>query len=324
MRFLIIHFLFFVSFLSVCNAANFHAVCYQDTLPAKHDSSEISKTNTNLLSQKMLSKTDERQQANFDTVFKPFKSFIKHTSIESTTNLTIKEQKISYKTVADFITKYTLNGVASGKRIFNVSIVKLNTKVETMGLQLQYNSDSVQADTTSSFAKPLFDIVGKNIRVDIDTAGKILSVDTSEVNANINTVLSSLYVNGESFKIGENFGLLYNKNTDNFQLGYVWTNSSENENGKTISKYTVQSLLHNEIILLVQGEIIQNGTFWNNGHVFNTNFTGSHSGKVIIAKDSKLIKQKITVYNLHGTIHYSDGDLPAAAVSRIIENLNPS
>lgn len=315
--------LFIFLFISSFSFASFsvHRV-YRDTLP---DSTVVPKQIHNDSLNKTAPATDSMQHGNgFTAVFKPFKTFSKNTSIESVTNLTIQQQDISYKTKADFTTQYMLDKQTGNQYRFDVSVTKLNTRVETMGLQLQYNSqDSVQQDTTSGFAKPLFDIVGKTITLGVDSVGTILSVDTSDTGNKVSNVLSGLSVAGEDFEAGNNFGLLFSKNTDSLQNGYTWTDSSETGGRKRITTYTVQSRLHNDVVLLTTGSIEQSGTIWSSGRSFKADFTGTQTGKIIISAATRLIKQRNITYTLHGTVHYNDMDIPAAASSRINETINP-
>lgn len=315
--------LFAFIFISPFSFASFPAhYIYCDTLP---DSAVVPQQIHNDSLNKTASTTDSVQRGNgFTAVFKPFKTFDKNTSIESVTNLTIQQQNIAYKTKADFTTQYMLDKHTDNQFQFDVSVTKLNTRVETMGLQLQYNSqDSVQQDTTSGFAKPLFDIVGKTITLNTDSAGTILSVDTSDIGNKVGNVLSGLSVAGENFQPGNNFGLMMNKNPDSLQLGYNWTDSSEIQGKKRTTKYTVQSRLHNDIVLLVNGTVEQNGTFWSNGHSFQTDFSGSQTGKIVISGNNRLIKLRNITYTLHGTVHFNGQDIPATATSRINETINP-
>lgn len=273
-------------------------LCQDSTIVSKSATQEDT---SGAMSNKPPTSVDSTQQVNrFASIFKPFKTFSKNTSIESVTNLTVQQQNISYKTKADFTTQYMLNRHTGSQYQFDVSVTKLNTRVETMGLQLQYNSqDSVQQDTTSGFAKPLFDIVGKTITLNVDSTGRILSMDTSDTGNKISNVLSGLSIAGEDFQAGNNFGLLFDKNTDSLQNGFSWTDSTQTAGRKRITIYTVQSRLHNDIILLIGGSTQQSGTVWSGGRSFKADFTGSQSGKIIISAATQLIKQRNITYTLH-------------------------
>ena len=312
--------LIFISSFSFASSAA-HRI-YRDSLP---DSTVVPQQIHNDSLNKSTTPTDSVQQTNgYISVFKPFRTFNKNTSIESVTNLTIQQQNVSYKTKADFTTQYMRDKHTDSQFQFNVSVTKLNTRVETMGLQLQYNSqDSVQQDTTSGFAKPLFDIVGKTITLNTDSTGTILSVDTSDIGNKVGNVLSGLSIAGENFQPGNNFGLMMNKNPDSLQPGYFWTDSSQINGKKRVTKYTVQSRLHNEIVLLVNGTVEQTGIFQSDGHSFQTDFSGSQTGKIIVSGDNRLIKLRNITYTLHGTVHFNGQDIPATATSRINETINP-
>ena len=302
-------------------AFNVHRV-YTDTLP---DSTIVPRIHNDTASLNKTTPRDSVQQNNgFISVFRPFRTFNKNTSIESVTNLTIQQQNVSYKTKADFTTQYTLDKHTDNQFLFDVSVTKLNTRVETMGLQLQYNSqDSVQQDTTSGFARPLFDIVGKTITLNVDSTGTILSVDTSDIGNKVGNVISGLSVAGENFQPGNNFGLMLNKNPDSLRLGYTWTDSSQINEKKRITKYTVQSRLHDEIVLLVNGTVEQTGIFQSDGHSFQTDFSGSQTGKIIVSGDNRLVTLRSIAYTMHGTVHFNGQDIPATATSRINETINP-
>ncbi|HEY0299262.1 MAG TPA: hypothetical protein VGB84_08590 [Arachidicoccus sp.] len=324
-----------ISFLFCKNvfADNYFISAYKDSLPAHTVEKTADTSSYNNLKRTSITDSFLYQpfgQMKYDTsysignIFKPYKKFTKNTTIESTTNLNIQQQNVSYKTKAIFATQYFLNNASHGLFQFDVSVTQLNTKVETMGLQLQYNSqDSIQHDTTSTFAKPLFDIVGKSMQLTIDSNNIIQAIDSSETGKSISTVLSGLSVAGENFEIGNNFGLLLNKNTDSLQLSYTWYDSLKTPNNSYLTKYTVQNILHDEIVLLVSGSISQSGTIWSDGHSFKTSFTGTQTGKIIIAKNTRQIKSRNITYNLQGSVNFEGKEIPATAMSKINETLNP-
>lgn len=255
----------------------------------------------------------------FTQLFEPYRKFRKNTTIESTTSLTILQQHVNYKTKADFSTAFQRTGREGSGYLFDVSVVRLNTEVETMGVQLKYDSKT-PTDSTSTFAKPLFDIVGKRTFLKVDSTGKIMAVDTSQIGQQINTVLSGLSLSGGDYEVGSNFGLLIN-NTDALKVGATWQDSiSQGDNQRTTS-YKVQNLVDDEFIILISGTVAQTGEIASDGVVFKTHFSGTQKGKMRVDKATRLIKTKEINLDMKGTVDYQDNELPASATSIIKESV---
>lgn len=256
----------------------------------------------------------------FEQLFKPYRKFDKNTSIESTTSLTIMQQDVNYKTMADFTTEYQRSGTQGNNFLFDVVVSKLNTEVETMGVQLKYDSND-QTDSTSTFAKPLFDIVGKRSYLKVDTTGKITEIDTSALARQVNTVLSGLSLSGSDFEVGSNFGLLLNRSNDSLVLGQSWQDATTQGTNKRLTTYKIQNILNDELIVVISGTVEQTGEIVSDGVAFKTQFTGTQQGKLHVDKQTGLIKSKELTLNLKGTVLYKDNALPASAVSKIKENV---
>ncbi|MGF7230189.1 DUF6263 family protein [Arachidicoccus sp.] len=255
----------------------------------------------------------------FHQLFKPYKKFEKNSTIETQTNLSILQQNVSYKTNADFNTEYFLKDTVGGQFRFDVSVTKLNTEVETMGVQLQYNSEQKQ-DSTSTFAKPLFDIVGKHAQLIVDSNGVILQTDTTEMGRKIRSVLGSLSLSsGGDAEVGDNFSLIMNKRLDSLKIGDVWKDSTINKSNKRVNNYKVQNILRNDIIILVTGSVEQTGSIQSDGHTFETKFTGLQTGKMKVDAGSGLIKSKNIVFTMKGSVEFEGKAIPASAVSKINE-----
>ena len=258
----------------------------------------------------------------FTELFKPYRTFDKQTSITSTTSLTILQQHVDYKTAADFTTAYQRTAERGGDFLFDVSVVKLNTQVETMGVQLKYNSNQ-QTDSTSTFAKPLFDIVGKKTFIQVDSTGKITSVDTTTLGRQVNTVLSGLSLSGGDFEVGSNFGLLASRSGID-HAGQSWTDSVVINGNKRVTTYKVQSIMDGDMLVTISGTVSQTGEINSDGAVFKTHFTGTQKGKMYVDLETLLVKSRDITLDMNGTVDYNGQSLPAAAVSKIKENVTPN
>lgn len=255
----------------------------------------------------------------FRQLFSPYKKFEKNTNIETETNLSILQQNVSYKTNADFNTEYFLKDTVGQQFRFDVSVTKLNTEVETMGVQLQYNSEQKQ-DSTSTFAKPLYDIVGKHAQLIVDSNDVITQTDTTEMGKKIRSVLGSLSLSsGGDAEVGNNFSLLINRRLEGLKIGDTWKDSAVNGSNKRVNNYKVQNILRNNIIILVTGSVEQTGAIQSDGHTFKTKFSGIQTGKMKIDASSGLIKSKNIIFTMKGTVEFEGKEIPASAISKINE-----
>jgi len=295
----------------------------KDTIPINNSATFVKQNNFFSLDStlgKAFEKTVSPPSISFYSLFNPHKIFYRVTSISSLTDLNILEQNISYKTQADITTQYAVNDTLNNECTFNVSITKLKAQMETMGIQLRYNSQDSTQDTTSAFAKPLLGIADKNIRLSVDTNGVIKAIDTSSMGEKVMAALSRLSISGNDFQVNNNFGLMLSHNNDSLSLGESWSDSIAFPNGsKRIITYTVQSLLNNEIVLIITGSIIQKGDIQSDGHKFTTDFSGTQLGKIVAAKNTRLVKSRSVTYTLKGSVQVEGKDYPASAVSKINE-----
>ncbi|HTN35419.1 MAG TPA: DUF6263 family protein, partial [Arachidicoccus sp.] len=291
------------------------------TTPAINPSKKLDSARSSLTSEINARQKDRLENGTpFIRLFQPYQKFDKNTSIESTTNLTILQQKVDYKTKADFTTQYQRTGMEASQFLFDVSVVKLNTEVETMGVQLKYDSNQKE-DTSSTFARPLFDIVGKRTYLKVDSTGKITGVDTTRLGQKVNTVLSGLSLSGGDFEAGSNFGLLLNREMDGLQLGQTWQDSIRQGNNQQVTTYKIQNILNDELIVIISGTVTQTGEIVSDGALFKTHFTGTQNGKMRVDKNTRLIKSKEITLTMKGTVDYNDNQLPASAVSKIKETV---
>lgn len=259
------------------------------------------------------------QNTPFTELFQPYRTFDKETKIESTTSLTILQQNVDYKTSADFTTRYQRTGQTEGQFLFDVSVVRLNTQVETMGVQLKYDSNK-RTDSTSTFAKPLFDIVGKRTYLQVDSTGRITRVDTTDLGRQVNSVLSGLSLSGGDFEIGSNFGLLLSK-SGKVQVGQQWSDSISHQGNRRVTTYTIKNVLDGDLLVEISGTVSQSGDINSDGAVFKTHFTGTQKGKMYVDPETLLVKSREITLNMKGTVDYNDQSLPASAISKIKEKV---
>ena len=260
------------------------------------------------------------QAAVFTDLFKPYRTFNKQTTIRSTTSLNILQQKVDYKTSADFTTQYQRTGQKSGNFLFDVSVIKLNTEVETMGLQLKYDSNQ-SADSTSTFAKPLFDIVGKRTFLQVDSTGKITDVDDSPLGRQVNDVLSGLSLSGGDFEKGNNFGLLMSKSGLMLE-GQQWSDTVNIGGNSRITTYTIQQITDNKMQVRITGTVKQTGVISSDGAIFKTHFSGTQQGKMMVDPGTLLVRSREITLKMEGTVDYNGQVLPASATSIITEKIS--
>ena len=259
------------------------------------------------------------QNTPFTALFQPYKAFDKSTQISSTTSLNILQQQVDYKTSADFTTRYERTAKNAANFKFDVSVIKLNTEVETMGVQLQYDSNQA-ADSTSSFAKPLFDIVGKKTFLEVDSTGQIMAVDSSELGRQISQVLSGLSMSGGDFEVGSNLGLLLSK-VGPFTTGDHWTDTVRHGDNQRLTTYTIKSVVDGSLLVLISGSVRQQGEIKSDGAVFKTQFEGTQQGKLYVDEQTLLVQSRDITFNMKGSVQFNGQLLPASATSKIHEKV---
>ncbi len=248
--------------------------------------------------------------------------YSKTAKIISYTELNVLQQKVSYKTIADFIANYAVIDTADNIYTIAISVDKLNTEVNTMGVQMHFSSDSTLPDSASaSFARELYDAVGKPLHVMINHAGVITGVDTSGVGGRLSEVISMLYSGNENISVGNKFSLTFPL-ADQPAIGDQWKDSAINKNSRILYTYTVKNFFRDRVIIEVHANVFYSGIIESNSKKYNTEFAGTQTGTLEINVNTGMVQSRKMTLSFEGVVLMGNEKIPARSTIEISELIN--
>ncbi len=195
--------------------------------------------------------------------FERGQDFQKETFLSSTFVIQRGSQKMNIKSTSTVNKTYKIKEVNDEAYTFEVTIPKMDVKINALGNELHYNSDT-PIDTTSKIETALDFMVGKTNTVLVNRKGIILSEsDYSSYLAN-DTLLSFAGIQGESFIKGSQFILIPNFVNKPLSVGYKWSDTSTVNNQKLKTNFWIDGRTDNNTIIkftsIAKGATINSNT----------------------------------------------------------------
>lgn len=193
--------------------------------------------------------------------------FQKETFLSSTFVIQRGSQKMNIKSSSTVNKTYKITDVNDDAYTFEVTIPKMDVKINALGNELHYNSNT-DIDTTSRIEKALDFMVGKTNTVLVNRRGIILSEsDYSSYLAN-DTLLSFAGIQGESFIKGSQFVLIPNFVNKPLGVGYKWSDTSTVNNQKLKTNFWIDGRTDKNTIIKF--------TSTAKGNTINSNSSGTY------------------------------------------------
>jgi hypothetical protein len=184
--------------------------------------------------------TADAQITNREFVFKPGDTYLKQTSVNSTSVLQRGDFKLNVSSASTVAKSYQVSGAYGSGYVFNVTTKKITDTVNSAGKQLHYNSDET-AGNTSQLAADLDFIIGKQLAVYVNGRGVIDKNGTYAPKVANDTLLLFTGIEADNFKPGSRFGLVSDLAfAGNVQKYATWADTLATGEGQTITKFWVQ------------------------------------------------------------------------------------
>jgi hypothetical protein len=173
-------------------------------------------------------------------VFKPGDTFLKQTSVNSTSVLQRGDFKLNVSSASTVAKSYQVSDVYGSGYVFNVTTKKITDSINAAGKQMHYNSDETGGNT-SQLATNLDFIIGKQLAVYVNGRGVIDKNGTYAPKIANDTLLLFTGIEPDNFKPGSKFGLVSDLAfTGHVQKNYGWSDTLVTAEGKTITRFWVQ------------------------------------------------------------------------------------
>ena len=174
--------------------------------------------------------------------------FQKQTFLSSTFVIQRGGQKLSVKSTSNVSKTYKIKDVNDDAYTFEVTIPKMDVKLNALGNELRYNSEQA-IDTTSKIEKALKFMVGKTNTVLVNRKGIILSDNDYSSSLANDTLLSFAGIQGESFIKGKQFVLIPNFVNKPLGVGYKWSDTSTVNNQKLKTNFWIDAITEKNTVI---------------------------------------------------------------------------
>lgn len=198
-----------------------------------------------------------------------------------------------------------------------------------MGQNFSFDSDK-EEDRKGDIGKSLDKTLKDKYQMTVDKKGIVTGAKADENNpkstgANdgmIGMMLSQLNVNAEMPKVGDAivFKILPG---DKIDKGYSWTDSLSTASGTKKTIYTVSDITDNEIAIDFTEESTVKTTQQIMGVDATINSKSAATGKIILDKQTGLLKQKTTNIDAHETIETQGQSMPSTSKRTITVTVKP-
>ncbi len=213
----------------------------------------------------------------------------------------------------------------------------LNHQVDTIsfyfdgwGQKVKFNSGN-EKDMKGMFGKPMKDVLDKKFSIIIDPTGntmmaipeKIKLAETDSRMAIIASLLREVtdLVQPPSKGAASFFKILPNSET---AIGANWTESTESENSKGETTYTLQAITDSTVVIDFTGTSTTTATAEMMGQAMTTTMNNNHTGKIIADRVTGIIKEKTIATTSNGTTEGgSFGSIPVSSKTNTVITVRP-
>ncbi len=236
------------------------------------------------------------------------------------TTLEVMNEKVEYKNETDFVSKYLVLPVDSSNYSVNLSIEKFNTSFETMGVEMNFNSDSSDNYNTGNFANDFQEAIGQSIDVIISDKGIIKEIDTTAYAQKIKNTIINLYSGNETFLLNQQFSITHQLPHE-LSIGQSWTDSLVTDNLHIVSTYTVKEFFRDNVILDVDAQLKQHASIDNGSKKYDAVFEGFQTGEIEISTRTGLVLKRNLKIMMNGNVDNGTSSIPANTTVSIADSL---
>ena len=236
------------------------------------------------------------------------------------TTLQVLNEKVVYENETDFVSKYLVHPVDSSNYSVNLSIEKFNTSFKTMGVEMNFNSDSSDSYNTGNFANDFQQAIGQSIDLIINDKGIIKEIDTAAYAQKIKNTIINLYSGNETFLLNQQISITHQLPQE-LSVGQSWTDSLVTDTLHIVSTYTVKEFFRDNVILDVDAQLKQHISIDNGSKKYDALFYGFRTGEIEISARTGLVLKRNLKISMNGNVDNGDSSIPASTTVSIVDSL---
>lgn len=238
-------------------------------------------------------------------------------------------QAIDFTADGTALHSYTVTGISDSSTVLHHETKKITFNFDGMGQKRSFDSGN-KKDMEGQFGEPIKNILNKNFDLTIDPHGKVLmtkpeKIEPVKTDERLAIVLNMLRdITDVAYPPEKGEGSFFNVLPDNeTELGKSWSDSLQNETGKFISVYTLSGITDSTIIVDIKGNAAIVSKALMMGRETTTTLNSISTGKIILDKATRIVKEKMLTTESNGTMEALGGTTPVTSKTTIVIHVKP-
>jgi len=225
---------------------------------------------------------------------------------------------------------YKITNTTDDNSTLHHDMKRITFKFDGMGQNRSFDSDN-KKDLDGFFGSPVKDILSKSFDMIIDPAGKTLMVKPEKIElAKADDRLAIVF---NMLKDVTNVVYPPKKNEASFfkvlpdtavGINDTWYETSEMENGKINTVYTLSAITDSTIVIDLKGKSSSVTKAEMMGMPTTTSINSSYTGKIILDKTTGITREKTIVTESNGNTEAMGGNLPVTSKTTITIYVKPA
>jgi hypothetical protein len=238
-------------------------------------------------------------------------------------------QTIDFTANANTHHSYKVTNATEDNTTLNHQIDTITFNFDGWGQKVKFNSAN-EKDMKSMFGKPMKDVLDKRFSIIIDPTGNTLmaipeKIKLADMDSRMALFASLLkdvtdLVQPPAKGSASFFKILPASET---ATGSNWTESTESENNKAETTYTLAAITDSTIVIHFTGISTTTGKAEMMGQEMTTTMNNKHTGKIIADKVTGIIKEKTIKTESSGTTEGAFGSVPVTSNTTTIITVRP-
>ncbi|WP_447642903.1 MULTISPECIES: hypothetical protein [Chitinophagaceae] len=250
----------------------------------------------------------------------PNSRYTKTSDVNATTKMQLYGQDYVYSVSANIKTDYDVIWKDASNYKIKITLDAINSELSSNGVKMSFNSqkDTLDDETDSIFAKPLSDILGETDNVIVDSTGKILQSDTSEIHRKANEYITSTLLLGNDYSIGKKLDIAFDFK-DSIKVGTTWSDSLHTEDGFRIDTFRVEKVSNKVISVSMKGQLGRTLQVHQGGNTALAHFVGYSEATLQVAPSTGIIGNRVMHTYIQSQFKVNNVDIPISSDIQLTE-----
>lgn len=238
-------------------------------------------------------------------------------------------QSVDYNVDGLATHKYTVTNTTDDNSTLHHTMKRFFYSLEGFGPKQTFDSDKPK-DMEGKLAKPIKELLGKTYDMVIDSTGRVMVVVPEKIETNYSDALLAMIMNllkdlaGTVQPPKKNDASFFKVLPDTVAgLGDSWTETVNNEGGKSSTVYKITGINDSTVIVDFTGNSMTTSKAEMMGMETTTTMNNKYIGKIILDKTTGIMRQKSSTTDSHGNTEVMGGMLPVTSKTTTVIDVVP-